>query len=140
MQRPPQDRVDTHAEQSFAMHTIRSRVFAVLADLVDAADRLHAEDPNYFDPLRFCQSSRIAVEEACELLPEDAPWHRVVHVAWSLDGELSVAPGRTLDPQHPGREAPTGGCGNATARELGPYRAASTKPRAATRRRAWASL
>jgi hypothetical protein len=55
-----------------------------LRKLVAEANRLHEDDPNFFEPPGFNQPPGIYVTEATELLGEDAPWWRIAHVAHVL--------------------------------------------------------
>ena len=58
-----------------------------LEALVREADELLAAEPSHFDPPAYNQPGSAYVNEAEALLGDDAPWHRVAHVAHALRAE-----------------------------------------------------
>ena len=55
--------------------------------LAREADELLADDPDHFDSPRYDQPPGYFVTEAENLLGDEAPWHRVAHVAHALAAE-----------------------------------------------------
>jgi len=60
-------------------------VVAILDDLISEADALFEEDPDGFDAPAYNQPTGTSVRFAEDVLPEDAPWHHIGHVAHALD-------------------------------------------------------
>jgi hypothetical protein len=55
-----------------------------LSELVQEADDLRADNPDHFEPPGYNQPDDMDIKHAQDLLGDDAPWHRVAHVAHAL--------------------------------------------------------